>query len=144
MHMYFDTSNLNAPYDGSALGLGAARTAQDLPWKIKSAQTEELQLAVNRVLESNGYCRVAANGVLGPRTCGANELARSLLAEQTEPLPDACYEHESEWIVPSRSPCPAFPPRDEPRGYGRWFLIGGVVLAGALSIAFYMGRRTRR
>ena len=70
---------------GTALGLHLGDTAQpwapgdpplpqdlsDYPFGKYSAQTLQLQNALNVLLIKHGFCPLIADGKLGPRTCGA-------------------------------------------------------------------------
>jgi hypothetical protein len=49
----------------------AASDAVDYPWGKYSAKTLALQNATNTELKAAGYCPIAADGKLGPATCGA-------------------------------------------------------------------------
>jgi len=64
-------------FDGNIAGLGAdtqaatAADAADYPWGKYSDKTKALQQATNVALQRTGYCPIAADGKLGPATCGA-------------------------------------------------------------------------
>jgi hypothetical protein len=168
MHMYFDTSNLNASYDvyPPNLSLGAGTLASgplgslgrsglgEYPWREASADTQELQSLTNEVLRQHGYCPIDVDGKMGPRTCGAINMALAVTGQQV-PMPESCTEHATEWIAPSREPCgvqtPA--PSTEPKtaeltrarvgGGGNWLLYGSLVAAAAIGIAIVAKKRRR-
>jgi hypothetical protein len=170
MHMYFDTSNLNAPYDvyppNISLGAGTLATGPlgslgkqglgEYPWREQSGETSELQRATNEVLTSHGYCPIDVDGKLGPRTCGAVNMAAAL-ESQSVSMPAACNEHYAEWIAPSREPCGvrAQPPttptepgteeltRARVGGGGNWLLYGSLVAAAAIGVAIVAKKRRR-
>jgi hypothetical protein len=153
MHMYFDTSNLNAPYDGlpglgagslggSSLGsLGAPGALGEYPWKEKANETTTLQGLINQVLEQWDYCPIAVDGKLGGATCGAASLVRDSLGVSV-PVPNACLAHQSEWVTPRHPPCAAATPTPTPTttqpvvraqvgGNGWGWLVGGALVAAA-------------
>lgn len=72
----FDGNLAGAPALGKRAahlrGLGDdASDASDYPWGAYSAKTKALQDATNAALAAKGYCPIAADGKLGPATCGA-------------------------------------------------------------------------
>lgn len=101
-HVYGDVSNLNAPYDYtfSVQGLGAEDPRY--PWMKKSADTQTLQLALNKELKGIGLCPLLVDGIMGPRTCGA--LARMDMFDW--PNISTCQGAPEQMILPKEPPCP--------------------------------------
>lgn len=85
--------------------LGAVDDSADYPWRVKSAKTEQLQVATNESLAKAGMCPITVDGKLGGGTCGA----RNYLTANSEKLfgqqmlfanPSACGEHPNELVRP--------------------------------------------
>lgn len=68
----FDGNLAGAPSLGRAPTLGDASSDQaNYPYGKYSAQTKQLQDALNLKLTQNGFCPLVADGKLGPATCGS-------------------------------------------------------------------------
>jgi len=168
-HMYYDVSNLNAPYDAVPLqGLGggilttgslgslgatpAADTPQDFnyPWMAYSADTKKLQSDVNVELKNRGYCTLTTDGKLGPATCGAvKQMIQEAGASDVSP-PETCKS----FTAPRKPPCTVAPtptnPSDTPpvvttssSSDSTWLIVGGLVAAAAVGGALYFKKHRR-
>lgn len=104
-HFYGDVSNLNAPYDAIAIqgyntGMGAVTyegktlPSVGFPWMEESNDTLEVQYRFNAALKSRDYCPLLADGVLGPRTCGAMYTLEDLSAP--DGMVATCSQHVAE------------------------------------------------
>jgi len=103
-HFYGDDSNLNAPYDAVPLqGLGQVDDHPNAPWRQFSPEVQGMQQQLNDLLRQDGGCPLLADGVIGPRTCGA----LSHYGRGGDVLFTTCAAHQEEepWISPE-IPCP--------------------------------------
>jgi hypothetical protein len=166
--MYFDTSNLNARYDytpplqglgGGSLstgGLGSLGAASALgmvmPWMEQSADTLDFQRDLNGLLTSSGYCAIAADGVLGPATCGAAKWSIDNIEGMEGQSPPVQCES---FTAPQRQPCgggggaaarPTTPVLQQRTGGGgtNFLLIGGIVAAVAIGGAIMLKKKKGR
>lgn len=104
-------------FDGNISGLGSIgqRTAprkaigaddDDMPWRVKTNTTIELQSTVNALLLGMGMCPIEVDGKLGGATCGA---AKYVLQQKggsaaiSEEMPTACNTHQAEWVAPRKN-----------------------------------------
>lgn len=69
------------------------------PWRTPSTETRLHQGEVNRVLAENGYQTIEVDGKLGALTCGASSVATGI--DPSVGIPDTCFDHQSEWVLPS-------------------------------------------
>ena len=123
-HQYRDVSNLNAPYDDMSLqgvgGLGILgggdslgfnmEDEHNIPWLGEESHPTVLaaQQEINKELKADNYGPVLADGILGPRTCGALEMYG-----KGDLVYNACDDHVSkgfiepqkaEWRPPMKTP----------------------------------------
>lgn len=157
-HMYYDVSNLNAPYDevvvaagslSSVPGLGSLGATSPFQWKEYSEATKQAQQMYNEWAKSAGYCPITVDGVLGPATCGAiREFSKTVGGG----APPACQSFTN----PSKQPCGggyAAPPKpdtepQEVRTYGggggnAWLIGGALIAAGAIGFAVWKRKKRR-
>lgn len=165
-HLYYDTSNLNAPYDDVPLqGLGGGilsagpigslgADTSSYPWKSYSADTKALQDLTNQALKAHGYCPVNADGKLGPATCGAVKVMLEITGQTDQSPPSTCQG----FTAPSKQPCltasPAPPPASASpavttssmislggKSDTLWLVAGAVVAVGAIGAALYFTKK---
>ncbi len=93
---------------------GVGTRAPGTPWRTYDAEVCDYQRKINAVLTTHGYAPVGVDCKLGPRTCGAAAKASLELLPEGDPaipgIDSTCYEHQSEWIEPTRAG--AAPPPD--------------------------------
>lgn len=160
-HIYGDVSNLNAPYDGvysntyGVHGLGQAEGADHplAPWRQYSPNVQTMQKQLNELLLADGGCPLLADGIIGPRTCGALQH----YGRGGEILFSTCAAHQAEepWVAPT-IPCPAQAPapisEEEPElvrpstgsGIPSWAIgvgLGALAIGVALVLKKKKGRR---
>jgi|SRR5690606_25635358 peptidoglycan hydrolase-like protein with peptidoglycan-binding domain len=145
-HEYYDTSNLNAPYDLVPLqGVGQSADDPKYPWKQASQSTLVLQQDLNEWLTFRKGCLIKEDGILGPATCGAVK-AYGQFSIST------CDNHPNESTAP-KIPCPASSSSSATvlpeqtivggsSGVPGW-LIGVGLGAIAIGAALYLGKKKR-
>lgn len=142
-HLYFDTSNLNAPYDNVPLrgigqygggvfgrGAGSAGNLGSLGALTASGKAVEagqegahLQQEMTRFLTSKGYVGLSADGKLGVTSCGAAlwifknhpDSTGAAAAEKTLTLCQEIGNSESQWVAPQKSSGTTTPKTDTPK-----------------------------
>lgn len=89
----FDGNLAGAPALGAAPTLGdVASDAANYPYGKYSAQTLQLQQALNQKLITNGFCPLIADGKLGPATCGGAITIGGLSPGPTIMPPTTCTD----------------------------------------------------
>jgi hypothetical protein len=115
------------------------------PWQQVSNETCLHQDQVNAVLRDNGYQTVDRDCRLGPLTCGASSVATQI--DPSVGIPDTCFAHQSEWVLPQKGPSPPPAPAPAPTplpppaptaskgmGAGGLALLAAAVLAGIYAV----------
>lgn len=108
-------------------------------WGAYSDETCIHQDEVNRVLVANDYAPIARDCRIGPRTCGASQVATSI--DSSVGIPDTCFSRRNEWILPTRGPQgrpPSLPPL-KTAGGGRGALLVLASLVGLAAYAYTQG-----
>lgn len=156
-HSYYDVSDLNAKWDQAlpaVAGLGRSNGILDgnslrirglgetyYPWREESADTRALQENLNVWLSQHGYQQIAADGVLGPATCGA--LAAMCDVDGCT-APTTCQES----VAPSRAGTARSGTTEVSHarlsaGGPNWLMIGGAVGLAAIGAAIIMKKKRR-
>lgn len=150
--------------DGSPSGVGGLGADDPrYPWRQFSADTQTLQVELNKELTNLGLCPLLMDGVLGPRTCGAVER----MGMFDWPQISTCTSAPEAMILPHEPPCvgdapapsPAPPPEIEPEpepepeplppepktgGMSSGLVIAGVLLLAGTGAAIAMSGKKRR
>src|SRR6266542_2940027 len=104
---------------------GTGTRVNAYPWGQYSAETCLQQDQVNAVLRANNYQPIARDCKTGPLTCGASSVATQI--DSSVGIPDTCFAHQSEWVLPQAGQPPVPTPTACPAGMSRDVLTGECV-----------------
>lgn len=107
-------------------------------WGAYSQDTCEHQDEVNAVLTANGYAPIARDCRIGPRTCGASQVATEI--NPSVGIPSPCFARRSEWILPTKGqPRPPPPPPIVAKKSDRGTLLILATIAGLAAYGYWGG-----